>query len=147
SKEKDNLDKVVGQLKGIGKGAALMTGAEVEISDFELGFDNMITNETLSDAFNKNMKKSTERLIPPSDHSTRSMDMGNVSKVIPSIHPFIGLNEPGLEFHTKEYADKTVTKDGHKAIFDGALTLAATGYDILTDRALLSRIKAEFTKR
>ena len=147
SKEKDNLDKVVGQLKGIGKGAALMTGAEVEISNFELGFDNMITNETMSDAFNKNMKELTGRFMHPSDHSFGSMDMGNVSKVIPSIHPFIGLNEPGLEFHTKEYADKTVTKDGHKAIFDGALTLAATGYDILTDRALLSRIKAEFTKR
>src|SRR5699024_3621212 len=142
-----NLDKVVGQLKGNGKRAALMTGAEGEVSNLELGFDNMITNETMPDAFNKYMKKLTGRFMHASDHSIGSLDIGYLSKVITSIHPIIGLHEPGLELHTKEYADKTVTKDGHKAIFDGALTLAATVYDILTDRALLSRIKAEFTKR
>lgn len=144
SLEKDNLNKVVQQLKDIGKGAALMTGAEVEISHFEFGFDNMITNETMSQLFNENLKEISNRDIQPSQHSFGSMDMGNVSKVTPSIHPFIGLNEPGLDFHTIEFANKTITEDGHRVIEDSALALARTAYDILTDENLLQTIKDEF---
>src|SRR5699024_8921246 len=131
SKEKDNLDKVVGQLKGIGKGAALMTGAEVEISNFELVFDNMITHETMSDAFNKNMKKVAVPIMLPIDHGVDSKDMVIVGKVRHASHRVGGLNDPGVDFHTNEYADNTDTRDGHNAIYDRALTLAATGYDIL----------------
>jgi len=72
--------------------------------------------------------------------------MGDVSKVVPAIHPYIGLNEPGLDFHTVEFADKTVSKDGHQALSDGALALAQTGYDVLTNPELFEQIKAEFEK-
>ncbi len=145
--EKENLVKVVQQVKAIGKGAAQMTGAEVEISHFELGFDNMITNTSMSKLFNDNLITMSGRVMQPAQHLFGSMDMGNVSKETPSIHPFIGLNEPGLEFHTKEYADKTITKDGHAVIFDGALALACTGYDILSDDKKLQDIKREFNAK
>lgn len=144
SLEKGNLLKVVQQVKDIGKGAALITGTEVEISHFELGFDNMVTNETMSQIFNKNLKEVSHRDIQPAEHSFGSMDMGNVSKVTPSIHPFVGLNEPGLEYHTIEFADKTITEDGHRVIVDSALALASTAYDILTDEKALQAIKKEF---
>lgn len=142
--ERENLNKVVQQVKDIGNGAALMTGTQVDISHFELGFDNMITNEALSHLFNKNLKSVCDREILPAEHSFGSMDMGNVSKVTPSIHPFIGLNEPGLEYHTIEFAEKTITKDGHRVIADSALALASTAYEILTDKELLQAIKDEF---
>lgn len=144
SLERENLLKVVQQVKDIGNGAALMTGTEVEISHFELGFDNMITNKTMSDIFNQNLKAVSQRDIQPAEHSFGSMDMGNVSKVTPSIHPFVGLNKPGLEYHTIEFADKTITEDGHRVITDSALALASTAYDILTDEEALQAIKKEF---
>jgi hypothetical protein len=51
--------------------------------------------------------------------------MGNVSQVVPAIHPFVGMNKPGLVFHTKEFADQTITKDGETAIADAVLLIRA----------------------
>lgn len=107
---------------------------------------NMITNRIMSDRFTEHLKEISEQPVLPAEHSFGSLDMGNVSKLVPSIHPFIGLNEPGLVFHTKEFANKTITKDGHRAIVDGALALARTGYDILSDQKLLKNIQTEFNQ-
>lgn len=146
SRESEHLVEVVEKVKKIAHGAAQMTGATVDITNFELSFDNMITNRTMSDRFTNHLKEISDQPVLPSEHSFGSLDMGNVSKLIPSIHPFIGLNEPGLVFHTKEFANQTITKDGHQAIADGALALARTGYDILSDEKLLKDLQAEFNQ-
>ena len=140
------LKTVVDKVRNIAQGAALIAGTTLEMENFEISFDNMITNEALSGAFTKNLKEVSEHPVHPAKHSYGSIDMGDVSKVVPAIHPYIGLNEPGLDFHTVEFADKTVSKDGHQALSDGALALAQTGYDVLTNPELFEQIKAEFEK-
>jgi len=140
------LKTVVDKVQNIAQGAALIAGTTLEMENFEISFDNMITNEALSGAFTKNLKEVSEHPVHPAKHSYGSIDMGDVSKVVPAIHPYIGLNEPGLDFHTVEFADKTVSKDGHQALSDGALALAQTGYDVLTNPELFEQIKAEFEK-
>ncbi|MUK89771.1 amidohydrolase [Ornithinibacillus sp. L9] len=144
AKERYYLNEVVEKVKNIAHGAALMTGATVEIKNYELSYDDMVTNQTLSNAFNKNLEESTKLPVLPAKLSYGSIDMGNVSQVVPAIHPYIGLNAPGLVAHTKEFADQTITQDGHRALVNGALALANTGYDILTDSKLLQTIKTEF---
>lgn len=142
--ERRVLDEVVKKVENIAHGAAAMTGASVDISNYELSYDNMVTNQTLSDTFTKNLKVYSQQPVYAAVKPSGSADMGNVSQVVPSIHPYVGLNEPGLVFHTKAFADKTITKDGEAAIFEGVLALAKTGYDVLTDQELLNAIKAEF---
>lgn len=142
--ERKVLDDVVKKVKNIAHGAAAMTGASVEISNYELSYDNMITNKALSDTFTKNQKTYSQQPVYAAVKPSGSADMGNVSQVVPSIHPYVGLNEPGLVFHTKAFADKTVTKDGEAAISEGVLSLAKTGYDVITDQELLKAIKTEF---
>lgn len=144
--EKHVLDRISNRVKDIAKSAATMTGASVEITNYEIGFDNLVTNKVLSDAFTKNLKQVSNHPVLPGKRSFGSSDMGDVSKKVPAIHPFIGLNKPGLVFHTKEFADQTVTKDGSEALLSGALSLALTGYDVLSDERLLEEIKQEFQK-
>lgn len=138
------LDGVVKKVKDIAEAAALMTGAKVEISNYELSYDNMVTNETLSEVFAKNLSDVSQKPIHPPKLSYGSMDMGNVSQVVPAIHPYIGLNDPGLVAHTKEFAEKTVSKAGRQTLVEGVLALAFTGYDCLSDPELLKAIKEEF---
>ncbi|WP_339227057.1 M20 family metallopeptidase [Oceanobacillus sp. FSL K6-2867] len=145
--ERKVVDEVVQKVRNIADGAALMTGASVAISNYELSYDNMVTNNVLSDVFTKNLKAHSPHPVYPAVAATGSADMGNVSQVVPAIHPFVGMNRPGLVFHTKEFADQTITKDGETAIADAVLSLAQTGYDIMTDQDLLSAIKTEFEKR
>ncbi|MFB4168060.1 M20 family metallopeptidase [Virgibacillus sp. JSM 102003] len=144
AKERSTLNGVVDKVKNIAHGAELMTGATLAISNYELSYDEMITNNALSKAFNKNLKLADSQNLNPAKQGYGSIDMGNVSQVVPAIHPYIGLHEPELIAHTKEFADKTITKTGHQIISNGALSLAQTGYDILTDRELLKEIQTEF---
>ncbi|WP_085993464.1 M20 family metallopeptidase [Oceanobacillus senegalensis] len=146
AKDRNYLNEVVEQVKNIAEGAALMTGASLEISNYELSYDDMITNQTLSNAFDKNIRQTYHHEIQPPKQGTGSIDMGNVSHVVPAIHPYIGLNKPGLVHHTTEFADKTVSEDGCETLVSGVLALAQTGFDVIVDEELLKKIKNEFNK-
>lgn len=144
AKQRYTLDEVVKKITNIAHGAALMTGAELEISNYQISYDNMVTNHHLAKTFTKNLQEITGQPVLPAEHSNGSIDMGNVSRVVPAIHPFIGLNDPELVLHTQAFADRTVSEEGRQALVNGAFALASTGYDVLTDSTLLEQIKAEF---
>lgn len=141
---REKLDPVVEKVKNIARGASLMTGASLEISNYELSYDNMNTNSVLSKTFTDNLRYMGVKDILPAENGYGSADMGNVSKVVPSIHPYIGIGCPGVAGHTEEFADNTVTEKGHEALIQGAAAMALTGYDVITDNELLKRIKEEF---
>lgn len=145
--ERNNLNEVVEKVKNIAHGAALMTGATLDVSNYELSYDNMVTNQKLSETFTKNLKKISDHPVQTTKLDSGSIDMGNVSQVVPAIHPYISMNNPDLVFHTTEFADQTITADGKQTLHDGALSLASTGYDVLTDDDLLTEIKEEFERR
>lgn len=145
SADRGYLDEVVQKVKNIAHGAAQMTGATLDIENYELSYDNMVTNQALSDAFTENMKLAGVNDIKPKE-SGGSIDMGNVSHVVPAIHPYIGLEKPGLVAHTKEQADLTISEVGRRVLLKGVLALALTGYDVLTKPELLAEIKEEFEK-
>lgn len=147
AKDRQTLDGVVTKAKNIAHAAAEMTGAKVEISNYELSYDNMITNNALSNAFSKNLGALQDQPILPAKDGSGSLDMGDVSQVAPAIHPYIGFNQAGLIAHTKEFADMTITDVGHQMIADGALALAQTGYDVLANEKLLAKIKEEFAEK
>jgi len=147
AEKRSTLNEVVKKVENIAQGAALMTGATLEISNYELSYDHMVTNKALSKTFTKNLQDISDLPIHSAEEDYGSIDMGNVSQVVPAIHPYIGLNDESLVFHTKEFADQTITSDGHQTIADGALALAQTGYDILTDAELLTEIQAEFNSK
>jgi hypothetical protein len=56
--------------------------------------------------------------------------MGNVSQVVPSIHPMLGIECGNAVNHQKEFAAATVTPSGDKAIREGALAMAFTIIDM-----------------
>jgi hypothetical protein len=55
--------------------------------------------------------------------------MGNVSQVVPSIHPMMAIETDAVN-HQKEFAADTITESGDKAIRDGALAMAHTIIDM-----------------
>jgi amidohydrolase len=144
AKDRSYLNEVVEKVKKIAQGAALMTGAEVHICNYELSYDNMITNQTLSQLFTTNLLAIGVEKVHKAKQTYGSIDMGNVSQVVPAIHPYIGLDSPGLIAHTKEFADLTITDNSHQVLSKGALALAATGYDLITNKDQLEKMKTEF---
>lgn len=125
--------------------AAGAVGATWKIWNNEPGNKNMVTNDTLSDVFNRYYAEVGGGEMPKGE-SGGSTDMGDVSQRRPAIHPWIGLNCPQYQLHSREFADMTVTRAGDDAIEYGAKALALTGAEVLTDPQLLAAIREEFVR-
>ena len=146
--ERSYVNELVEKLKKIAEGAALATGCTVESSFYEFSYDNMVTNENLSNAFSNSL---TTLGIEKSDIHEKSggsgsLDMGNVSQVVPSIHPYIQICTEPYACHTHEFREAAMSEKAQEAMILGAKAMALTGLEVLTNPDLLLQIKQEFKK-
>lgn len=138
------LDEVTKMVKNCASAAAMGVGAELEINNYELSYDNMITNRTLSRVFCHNLKECGIIDIEGPRNSPGSIDMGNVSHITPAIHPYIKICNENLGMHTREFAASTISEIAKENMIKAAQAMALTGYDIITNENLLHEIKNEF---
>ena len=133
---KETVMELVEKVKNIAQGAALMTGATLEMERFELPYDDLRTHENLSEAFNENLRiLGIEDIEENEDFG--SSDIGNVSHIVPTIHPNIGISNCRVIGHSREMAGATISELGHERLLIGTLALAYTGYDVLTNKVEL----------
>ncbi|TWM34879.1 p-aminobenzoyl-glutamate hydrolase subunit B [Bacillus paralicheniformis] len=144
--ERAYVNELLDKVKNCAKAAALATGARLESSFYELSYDDLKTNETLSDAFTQNMIELG--VDPDSIHEKAdgggSVDMGNVSQVAPSIHPYVQICDEPYACHTPEFREAAMSSQGFEGLMLGAKSMAFTAYDVLTNEELLRKIKEEF---
>lgn len=141
---KPKLERVVETILDCAKGAALSTGCKVTWFNYELSYDEMLTNKTLAKVFEKNLRALGVSDIVPNRPGGGSIDMGNVSQVVPAIHPYISLDVPGnCSAHTKEFAQAVGSKRGHQLLLLATKALAFTVIDLLAEPELLQQAREE----
>ncbi|WP_434750791.1 M20 family metallopeptidase [Paenibacillus amylolyticus] len=129
----------------IAQGAALQTGCKLVTSNYETSYDEMVTNETFSDAFSQNLMElgiPQGEIVSGNDHG--SMDIGNVSLRCPAIHPYIRVVDEVHTLHSIEFRDLALQERALEGMILGAKALAATAYDVLSKPELLQAIRKEF---
>lgn len=139
------LNELLEKVKNCAKAAALATGAKLETSFYEFSYDDLKTNEALSDIFTDNLVQLG--ISPDEIHekgSGGSLDMGNVSQVVPSIHPYVKICDEPYACHTVEFQQAAMSNQGFEGLILGAKSMANTAFDIFTNPELLKQIKAEF---
>ena len=72
--------------------------------------------------------------------SRASTDMGNVSQVVATIHPYIGIGSAPAVNHQREFAAACVTGAADAALLDAATALALTAVDAAGDDGIRSRL-------
>ena len=123
-----------------------MAGATVETSIHPICAE-MNFNRTLSEAFAQNAKALGHNVLPwETSLGGGSTDMGNVSLVVPAIHPFVKIGDSGLTPHTREFLEAAGTEVAQQGMLDGAKMLAMTALDIWMDPDLLARAWEEFER-
>ena len=137
-----NLHEMVEQCA---KKAAEEIGCTFRVTNNELTNRSMVTNQSISEVFNRNLLEFGEPEILYQDVAG-STDMADVSWRVPAIHPWVGLNCPGTELHSAGFAEKTLTADADLFMERCSKVLACTAAEILTDGQLLARIKEEFQR-
>jgi amidohydrolase len=76
-----------------------------------------------------------------------STDMGNVSYLVPSIHPMIKVAGDGVPIHTVEFAEWARGPQGDLAVLDGAKVMAMTIVDVWASAGLREEVAAAFATR
>lgn len=88
--------------------------------------------------------------LPVEEEGSRplgSTDMGNVTNVVPGIHPVIGLDSGGAVTHQAAFADACVTASADLAVLDGARALAATAARAAADPTQRARLLENVARR
>ena len=126
------------------QGAATQTGCELK---FEWGdaCDLVATNRPLAEAFTANARtlgRAMQTRRPGDTHG--STDMGNVTSIVPGIHPFLSITDGPVPGHSIEFAAAAGTPKAQDTMRFAAKALAMTAIDVLTDPRLVVKAKEAF---
>ena len=124
-----------------------ITNIPHKISLYEPPSENLITNRTLNRLFSHNLKENGIIKINSPANVFSGLSIGAVSKVVPSIHPYISITEKErINYGSKEFLEATQSSFAFEQIKKASLALAFTGMDLMHNNNLLLEIKNEFYK-
>jgi amidohydrolase len=112
---------------------ALATGATLQVTPESRPYAEFRTFEPALRAYVRNAEQRGrvfDRHSPARRMNRASTDMGNVSQVVPAIHPYVGIGSLPALNHQPEFAAHCVGPDAEKALLDAATTLAWTALDV-----------------
>ena len=110
-------------------------------------YADMVTNNTMGAMYANNAMRLGRTVSDPRHGGHRvvgSTDMGNVSHLVPSIHPMIASAPSGTSIHTRQFAQFARSPMADKAVLDGAKAMAMTAIDYWTSPERQVAVAAEF---
>jgi metal-dependent amidase/aminoacylase/carboxypeptidase family protein len=122
---------------------AIATGAKLEIRGGDKPCAEVIHDAGMAAIYKANAEALGRRfpnLGVMAERATGSTDMGNVSKKIPSIHPFVGIDSLPAVNHQPEFTAHCITAAADKALLDGAVAMAWTCIDMASNTELSKRL-------
>ncbi len=141
--------EVLERFKACVEGAAVATGTRVKITvDENSGYENMAPSLPLAERWATHMRSLGQSVAATlEDERMGSTDMGNVSQLLPSIHPYVAIAPEGTPGHSTAFRDAAATPEAHESALAAAKAMALTTIDLLTEPALLEAARAEFEEK
>jgi amidohydrolase len=137
------LTEVMAKVKACAEGAAVATGARVE---FEVGlvYAERNNSRTLAGLFGENLRRlGVEGEEPPTQGGVGSSDIGNVSLVVPTIHPYLSITDDAAG-HTVEFREAATSERGYATMLLAAKGLAMTTLDVMCGPGAVDALWSEF---
>ena len=139
------LDELKQKVTNCFVGAATATGARLEYRWEDIRYAPMRNNLTLARLFKQNMESLGRQVkLSDPDSTFGSTDMGNVSQLVPSIHPMVAIAPKDVLVHSPQFASAAASEDGSRGLFDAAKTMAMTVVDLVSSPEIVTKIKDEF---
>ncbi|WP_078971404.1 peptidase dimerization domain-containing protein [Streptomyces chattanoogensis] len=127
---------------------ALATGAELALETIGNDYADLVQDLEMSRLYGA-AATALGRTVPPRDPAVRggSTDMGNVSHVVPAIHPMIGYDCGGALMHHPGFTRRGITAGADRAVLDGGLALAWTALALAVDEGHRARLLRRLADR
>ena len=142
------LDELKERVLNCFVGAATASGARLEYKWAKVFYAPMRNNLTLARLFRQNMQSLGRRMqLFNSGSAFGSTDMGNVSQIVPGIHPHIAIAPKDVLGHSPRFAEAAASEAGMRSLVDAARALAMTVVDLVADSNIVSEVKKEFQQQ
>jgi amidohydrolase len=140
------LEVLKGRFLACLEAGALAAGCEMDIEWIDPVYADMIDSGAIGERYRANAEALGRivRAPSPTARVVGSTDMGNLSYVVPSIHPMIRVAPPGVPIHTPAFAGFAGGPEGDAAVLDGAKALAWTVADRWLDGGLVGLARSEW---
>jgi len=119
-----------------GRAAAGSVGARVRFRAVDLPYAEMRTNGPLAEIFKEELRALGRTTVDTPRKGMGSLDMGNVSQVVPSIHPFVAIAPKSAPLHSRAFAARAGGAPGRQGLAIASRALAATLVRAVHDPAL-----------
>ncbi|GAA2239362.1 amidohydrolase [Streptomyces amakusaensis] len=141
-----SVRELVERVRRAALGAALATETEAEVSETGPLYAERRNNMVLAARFGAVVRALGLEIGPgDADDPAGSSDIGNLSQLLPVIHPYIQTAAPGTPSHSDAMREASATAFAHDRTEIAATGLARVVLDLVTDPELMAAARAEFT--
>ncbi|MBC2638787.1 MULTISPECIES: amidohydrolase [unclassified Rhodococcus (in: high G+C Gram-positive bacteria)] len=134
------LRQVQSRVRACLEAGALATGTDVTITPCGEDFAELRQDEFMTLAYSRALGTRGRTTLSRAGDHIASTDMGNVSQVLPVIHPTIGYDVGDAAHHTAEFASHGTSTSADDAVRDGAIAMALVGAELALDRHERTRL-------
>ncbi|MBU9763947.1 M20 family metallopeptidase [Mycobacterium sp. TNTM28] len=131
------------RMAGCFSAGALATGCEHQVTEIAPAYAEMVPDRWLSEIIRAEMLRLGRSPLPENVEASvplGSTDMGNISQVMPGIHPVIGIDSGGAAIHQPAFTAAAVGPSADKAVLEGAIMLARTVVQLAENPAERDRV-------
>ncbi|WP_375486222.1 M20 family metallopeptidase [uncultured Mycobacterium sp.] len=148
--DSDSLRELQGRMLSCFAAGALATGCEHEIDDVAPPYAELKPDPWLAEVCREEMRRLGCEPLPVEVEASLplgSTDMGNVTQVLPGIHPVIGVDAGGATVHQAAFAEAAAGPSADRAVVEGAIMLARTVVRLAQTPAERDRVLAAREQR
>ncbi|MGE7166696.1 M20 family metallopeptidase [Staphylococcus hominis] len=133
------LDILTERVNQIARGAAIQTGCDYEFGPIQNGVNEFIKTPKLDELFEKYAIEVGEE-VSYDDFGFGSTDTGNVSHIVPTIHPHVKIGSRNLVGHTHRFREAAASVHGDQALIRGAKIIALMGLELIENKKLFDEV-------
>lgn len=120
----EQFEELQGMLRACLEAGALASGCTLEIEASEPAYEPLTQDPGLGALWNEAMAQQGRPLAGSTGVMAASTDMGNVSRRVPSLHPFVGIRGVDAALHTRDFAAAAMGEEGLALLDDAAVAMA-----------------------
>lgn len=135
AKDREYLELLTKRVIDCAKGAALMSGAELEYHSFENSYDDMVYHEGLRTQLKKHLYElGVTDFVKADEDASGSSDIGNVSHVCPTVYCEIATGaEPKVFAHHEDFLTYVHGENARPTLLTAIKAMAMTALDVFHD--------------
>ena len=148
--ESDSLRELQGRMFSCFAAGALATGCEYDIDDSSPVYAELKPDPWLADVCREEMRRLGREPVAAEIEATLPMgstDMGNVTQMLPGIHPVIGIDAGGATVHQPAFTAAAAGPSADNAVVEGAIMLARTAVRLAQSSGQRDRVLAAREQR